>query len=71
MTVTSSLPVLSRIHGSAGDARCRRLAWEAMQNVREGRTSEGGLAALRREVENLVEDNRKLRDRVGKIEAPG
>ncbi len=67
----SSLPVLSRIHGSAGDARCRRLAWEAMQNVREGRTSEGGLAALRREVENLVEDNRKLRDRVGKIEAPG
>jgi hypothetical protein len=27
------------------------------------------LASLRQELENLVEDNRKLRDRVGKIEA--
>lgn len=64
-----SLTVLTRIHSSAGDARCRRLAWEALQSVREGRTTEGGLASLRQELENLVEDNRKLRDRVGKIEA--
>ena len=65
-----SSPLLLRLHASAGDARCRRLAWEALQGVREGRTSEGGLAALRSEVEGLVESGRKLGERVGKIEAP-
>jgi HEAT repeat protein len=65
-----AIPVLSRIHAAAGDARCRRLAWESLQAVREGRTTEGGLSALRKEVEGLVEENRKLRDRVGRLEGP-
>jgi aminopeptidase N len=65
-----AIPVLSRIHAAAGDARSRRLAWESLQAVREGRTTEGGLSALRKEVEGLVEENRKLRDRVGRLEGP-
>jgi hypothetical protein len=63
-----SLATLTRIHRAAGDARCRRLAFEAMANIREGRTLEGGLATLRREVEGLAEDNRKLRDRLTRLE---
>jgi aminopeptidase N len=63
-----ALPVLGRIHASANDGRCRRLAWDAMANIREGRTSEDGLATLRGQLESFVEENRKLRDRVWKLE---
>lgn len=63
-----AMPVLTRVHQSAGDGRCRRLAWESMANVREGRGSDDALAKLRGELEGLVEDNRKLRGRVEKIE---
>ncbi|MES2638305.1 MAG: M1 family aminopeptidase [Myxococcota bacterium] len=64
-----SLPVLTRVHSSGGDGRSRRLAFEALANVREGRTSAEGLSTLRGQVESFVEENRKLRDRVGKLEA--
>jgi hypothetical protein len=40
-----------------------------MASIREGRTTAEGLAGLRREVEGLVEENRKLRARVEKVEA--
>jgi regulator of replication initiation timing len=40
-----------------------------MANVREGRTTTDGLATLRKEVESLVEENRKLRARVEKVES--
>ena len=63
-----ALGVLTRIHRAAGDSRCRRLAFDAMATIREGRTTEAGLATLRREVEGLAEDNRKLRDRLNRIE---
>ena len=63
------LGVLTRVHRAAGDARCRRLAFDAIATIREGRTTEAGLGALRREVEGLAEDNRKLRDRLTRIEA--
>lgn len=65
------LAVLGRVHASSGDGRCRRLAWEAMASIREGRTTAEGLATLRKELEGLVEENRKLRDRVGKLEDRG
>lgn len=64
-----AIPVLERVHAAAGDGRCRRLAFEALASVREGRTTAEGLAGLRGEVERLVDENRKLRDRVGRIEA--
>src|SRR5205085_4268709 len=38
-----ALGVLTRVHGSASDGRCRRLAYEASATIREGRTSEEGL----------------------------
>ncbi len=63
------LGTLTRLHRAAGDARCRRLAFDAMANVREGRTVEGAFAGLRREVEGLSEDNRKLRDRLTRLES--
>ncbi len=63
-----ALGVLGRIHGSAGDGRCRRLAYEAMANINEGRTSEAGLATMRGQLEAFVEENRKLLDRVRKLE---
>jgi aminopeptidase N len=64
-----AMGVIGRVHASAGDGRARRLAFEAMANLREGRTTAEGLAGLRREVEGLVEENRKLRARVEKVEA--
>ncbi len=62
------LGVLTRVHASGGDGRSRRLAFEASANIREGRTTEEGLATLRGQIESFVEENRKLRDRVGKLE---
>ena len=63
-----AMTVLQRVHASASDGRCRRLAWEAMGSVRDGRTTEAGLSGLRKELEGLVEENRKLRDRVVRLE---
>lgn len=60
--------VLERAHGSAGDGRCRRLAWEALANIREGRTTSEGLHSLRGQLDTLADENRRLRDRVEKIE---
>ncbi len=65
---TRALAVLTRIHDSSPDGRCRRLAFEAMTVIRDGRTTDAGLSGLKRELEGLVEENRKLRDRVGKLE---
>ena len=64
-----ALGVLTRVHASGGDGRSRRLAYEALANIREGRTTAEGLATLRGQLESFVEENRKLRDRVGKLEA--
>jgi HEAT repeat protein len=63
-----AMGTLARVHASAGDGRARRLAFEAMASIRAGRTTDEGLAAVRREVEGLVEENRKLRARVEKVE---
>ncbi len=63
-----SLTTLGRIHQSSPDGRCRRLAWEAMASVRAGRTLEGSLGTLRKELEGAMEDNKKLRDRVIRLE---
>lgn len=63
-----AMPLLQRVHGLAGDGRARRLAFEAMANIREGRTTEAGIASVRNEVQALLDENRKLRDRVTKLE---
>ncbi len=62
------LGVLGRLHGSAPDGRCRRLAYEASANIREGRTTAAGLTAVRQQLEGVLEENKKLRDRVVRLE---
>ncbi len=60
--------VLERTHTSAADGRCRRLAWEALANIREGRTTAEGLAALRGQLDGVADENKRLRDRLEKLE---
>ena len=60
--------VLRQLHDSGGDGRLMRAAYEALQRIAEGRTGDDALAALRRDVEGLHEENRALRDRLGLIE---
>lgn len=64
-----AMAVLARVHAQAGDGRCRRLAFEAMASIRAGRTTPEGLQNLRREVESLADQGRKLRDRLEKLES--
>ncbi|MEZ4319683.1 MAG: M1 family aminopeptidase [Myxococcota bacterium] len=59
---------LSRVHRSAPDGRTRRTAYEALVQIRRGRTSEEGLAGLRRELDALREQNATLRERLDKLE---
>ena len=46
----------------------KRLAYEALQRISAGRTSDGALGFLRRDMETLQDDNRKLRDRIDRVE---
>ena len=63
-----ALATLDRVHASAGDGRARRLAAEAMANIREGRSTEAGLAGLRRDLESLRSESQKLRDGLSRLE---
>jgi HEAT repeat protein len=65
-----ALALLTRIHRTAPDGRTRRSAYDAMVCIREGRTTEKGLAGLRRRVEELAEENQGLRVRLDKLERP-
>jgi len=60
--------VLERAHASAGDGRCRRLAWEALTNIREGRNTAEGLSALRAQVDGMSDENKRLRDRLDRMD---
>ncbi len=60
--------VLGRIHRSAPDGRSRRTAYEALAQIRSGRSSEEHLASLRGAVEVLEERNTELRTRIEKLE---
>jgi HEAT repeat protein len=63
-----ALGTLNRVHASAGDGRARRLAAEAMANIRDGRSTEAGLAGLRRNLESLRSESQKLRDGLSRLE---
>jgi aminopeptidase N len=65
---TGALWVLDRVHSSGGDGRCRRLAYEAMANIRDGRTTEQGLSILKKDLEDIKAESQKLRDSLSKIE---
>jgi aminopeptidase N len=60
--------VLHRVHGSAADGRSRRLAWEALASIAEGRSTTDALHGLRADLDALAEENRRLRARVERVE---
>ena len=64
-----SMGAIQRVHTADPVDRVRRGAYEALAEVRKGRTAEAGLAALRSEIEKLTELNTKLRSRIEKLEA--
>ena len=53
------------------DGRVRRLAWEALQATRAGRTSDEAVGALRAKVDALAAENDRLRARVDRLEKGG
>jgi hypothetical protein len=61
-------PGLSLVHATAPDGRNRRSAYEALVRIRRGRTTEAGLTAVRRRVDELAEENAKLRERLDRLD---
>jgi aminopeptidase N len=68
LKVPASISALTRTHQAAADGRVRRMAYEALVRVRQGRTTEAGLNSLRDRVSTLASENAKLRERLDKLE---
>jgi aminopeptidase N len=64
----AALGPLGALHANAADGRTRRMAYEAMYAIKQGRTTEEGLASLRAQLEALTDENRQLRSRIDKLE---
>jgi hypothetical protein len=63
-----ALGALGQTHRTAADGRTRRQAYEAMVRISKGRTTDEGLGSLRRRLDELAEENHKLRARVDRLE---
>jgi aminopeptidase N len=59
---------LSTLHQNDPVGRFKRAAYESLSMIRAGRNTEEGLAGLRRELEKVQAENRKLRDRLESLE---
>jgi aminopeptidase N len=66
---TEAIPILERVVERDVDERIRRTAREALRSLREGSDRESELRQLQERLDGLAEENRKLRDRVDKLEA--
>lgn len=66
-----ALEVLDRVHRSAPDGRSRRLAWEALAAIGEGRTTTDALLGLRADLDAVAAENRRLRARLERLEPQG
>jgi aminopeptidase N len=62
--------VLGRAHRTAPDGRTRRTAYEALAALRKGRTGDESVAKLQRRLDELSEENARLRGRVDRLERP-
>jgi aminopeptidase N len=62
------LAVLSRVHRTAPDGRTRRTAYEAMASIRKGRGADEAVSRMQRRLDELSEENAKLRGRVDRLE---
>lgn len=63
-----AMGLLSRLHGTGSDGRLKRSAYEAMCAIREGRSTEDALQGLRGSVEEAVEAQAKLKERLDRLE---
>jgi aminopeptidase N len=63
-----SIAPLSALHQSDPVGRFKRAAYESLVKIRAGRSTEEGLAGLRRQLEKVQGENRKLRDRLESLE---
>ena len=63
-----ALGLLSRLHGTGGDGRVKRSAYESMCAIREGRSTEDALQGLRQSVEKMGREQGRLKERVDKLE---
>ena len=63
-----AMGALSTLHQNDPVGRFKRAAYESLSKIRAGRNTEEGLAGLRRELEKVQSENRKLRDRLESLE---
>lgn len=64
----AGLPVLRSIHEGQSDGRVRRSAYEAIQRINKTNKSGGQAGQLRRDLDQLRNENKKLRSRVDLLE---
>ncbi len=65
------LPALRRLVDGAGDGRVRRMAYEALRNVQDGRDSDQALQGLRDDLVALRKTQSELRERLARLEPTG
>jgi aminopeptidase N len=62
------IPVLRDIHEGQSDGRVRRAAYEAIQRISKGNRSGASITQLRRDLDQVRDQNKKLRGRVDLLE---
>ncbi len=63
-----ALPALTRLHRTAADGRVRRGAYEAIARTQRGRAGDDAIGGLRTRLDDLAEENHKLRTRLDRLE---
>ncbi|MCK6528089.1 HEAT repeat domain-containing protein [Myxococcota bacterium] len=66
----AAIPALERKRGER-DGRLKQMAEEAIAAIRDGQRQPEALESLRRDLDGLREENRKLRERLDKVESKG
>ena len=64
----AGLAVLRNIHEGQSDGRVRRSAYEAIQQINKANKSGGAVGQLRRDLDQLRNENKRLRGRVDLLE---
>jgi aminopeptidase N len=64
----AGIPVLRSIHEGQSDGRVRRSAYEAIQRINKNNKAGGSTGQLRRDLDQLRDENKKLRSRVDVLE---
>ena len=62
------IPVLRDIHEGQSDGRVRRAAYEAIQRISKGNRDGASIEQLRRDLDQIRDQNKKLRGRVDLLE---